>query len=100
MKMDKTEQLRQTFSRTDHDLLIEVSANVRNLTDNISQYNTASVKSIADHESRLRIAEKSLETITASKRGSSVTVANIYTVLATIAAIVMATIYIINLFKR
>ncbi len=86
--------------KTDHDLLIELSADLRNLNYNINTFNATSVNSLSDHEKRIRDVEYDVKGLTSSKKGSSVTIANIYTILATIASMVVAVVYIISLFKK
>lgn len=54
----------------DHDLLIEVNANVKNLTATLHQYTSAANQTITDHESRLRVLENNQTTYMSEIKGA------------------------------
>lgn len=44
-------------SATDHDLLIELNANVKNLSSSLNSYTDSNNRITQDHEARLRVLE-------------------------------------------
>jgi hypothetical protein len=65
--MDDSSQT-TTFPRTDHDLLIEVSTNVKNLSTTIHGFNVSNIAITKDHEGRLRTIEKRADVLDGSIR--------------------------------
>lgn len=56
-KLKQADEL-PVMQTADHDLLIEVSTNVKNLTTTLHSYNTANLAVTQDHEGRIRSLEE------------------------------------------
>jgi hypothetical protein len=77
-----------TFPRTDHDLLIEVSANVKNLNTTLIAYTDAATKTTQDHEMRIRTLEADNQSLKGSQRTVKTLLA-VVSVVATVAGVVV-----------
>lgn len=53
---------------TDHNLLIEVNTNVKNLTTTLNAYTQASNTTLSDHETRMRALEADNQQLKGSQR--------------------------------
>ena len=74
----------------DHDVLIELRADVKNLNTNITSYMTSSTQTLADHEHRITSLEKSSEVNEGKSESRTDTRRNVLEIAGVIAAIISA----------
>lgn len=77
------------YPTADHDLLIEVSANVKNLNATLTAYTAASSKVTQDHEIRIRTLESDNQALKGSQRTLK-GLLGLVSAIATIAATIIA----------
>jgi hypothetical protein len=85
-----------TQNSSDHDLLIEVSANVKNMSSNLITYNQNNGTMFTDHESRLRVVEGKVESITSEQHTQQRSLRTMLTVIGTILGVVSVVLTIIG----
>lgn len=71
----------------DHDLLIEVSTNVKNLASTITAYTDSSNQIIRDHEARIRILESESQQLRGAQKSQKNQMAVIATVFGLISVV-------------
>lgn len=78
--------MNEQSNSSDHDVLVEMNANVKNLTGNFQAFTVANSQTTQDHETRLRVAEGQLNTIKGSQRAmrNTVTIVGIILALSTV----------------
>lgn len=77
------------FPTADHDLLIEVGANVKNMASTLQNYTAANSRTTQDHESRIRALESDNQSLKGSQRTFRTIIA-ISTTIASVAAAIAA----------
>lgn len=85
------EQLVTTTTTADHDVLIELNTNVKNLSITLQSYIAATSTQITDHETRLRDLEKDNSEHAGSiksQKFSMQVISVVFTVVATVIAII------------
>jgi endonuclease V-like protein UPF0215 family len=79
------------FNSQDHDLLIEVNTNVKNLTARIESYTSAINQTIQDHETRIRLVESEQSILKGSQKNMKSVMA-VVGLLLTMATVVLGVI--------
>lgn len=74
-------------STADHDLLIEVNANVKNLTTTISAHIESNNRLTDDHETRIRELESANQQLKGSQRALKTTMAIVTSVFGVVSAV-------------
>lgn len=82
-------------STADHDLLIEVNANVKNLTTTITAYTEANNRTTQDHEIRIR----GLEAENQQLRGAQKAQANWMKIIGTVGGLISLALGILSFVK-
>ena len=82
-------------SSADHDLLIEVNANVKNLTTTIAAHIESNNRLTDDHETRIRALEAEAQQLKGSQKALKVTM----TVVSTLFGLVSAALGMLGLHK-
>lgn len=83
-----------TKPTNDHDLLIEVNTNVKNLTSTLNTYTQASNTTLNDHETRLRVLEQDNQQLKGSQKNQR-TMLSILSAVVGVGGIVLAAIQIL-----
>lgn len=78
----------------DHDLLIEVNTNVKNLTATLNTYTQASNTTLNDHETRLRVLEQDNQQLKGSQKNQRMML-SILSAVVGVGGIVLAVIQVV-----
>lgn len=78
----------------DHDLLIEVNTNVKNLTATLNTYTQASNTTLNDHETRIRVLEQDNQQLKGSQKNQR-TMLSVLSAVVGVGGIVLAAIQIL-----
>jgi len=79
----------------DHDLLIEVNTNVKNLTTTIGSYTDANNRTSQDHENRLRVVESARQQLEGAQKSQKIQIA----IIGTLGGVVSVVLGVISFIK-
>lgn len=80
--------MNDTAPTNDHDMLVEMNANVKNLTSNLQAYTISSNQITQDHEHRLRLMESEQSNLRGAQRALK-NIGAIISILLTLATVVV-----------
>lgn len=75
------------FPTADHDLLIEVGANVKNMATTLQNYTAANSRTTQDHENRIRALEADNQILKGSQRSLKLVLSSVSIIAAAASAI-------------